>query len=340
MSGAYPDGMDAGESLPAPVPRHDPGDDETAGDDGRRRRDRGTHVADGLRGPRRRAGAARQAVFVMHDQAAPRSRYPFETVDKLLFCADKGVPSTYCPSPSPADGADHDAGPDQLASPRRCSASSCTSCGRLGPRSSSARAPTHSTWQRRSPRTIRRSSSAPTRWSARWRSGWTSPTGASADTRIRRSSTPKPAWRPTRSPSSPCSWAPTSTTTSAHWTSASSGSLAEVVLVAEFISRNRQLLKAIEVDDETLAVDVLKAVGPGGEFLGQRHTRKHLREEPVARQGPEPRQLRSLVRERRDRRHREVAPAGARAAGDARGRAAAGRPRRAARRGGAGWLTG
>ena len=57
-----------------------------------------------------------------------------------------------------------------------------------------------------------------------------------------------------------------------------SGSLAEVVLVAEFISRNRQLLKAIEVDDETLAVDVLKAVGPGGDYLGQRHTRKHLRE--------------------------------------------------------------
>ena len=52
-----------------------------------------------------------------------------------------------------------------------------------------------------------------------------------------------------------------------------SGSLAEVVLVAEFISRNRQLLKAIEVNDETLAVDVLKSVGPGGDFLGQRHTR-------------------------------------------------------------------
>ena len=56
-----------------------------------------------------------------------------------------------------------------------------------------------------------------------------------------------------------------------------SGSLAEVVLVAEFISRNRQLLKEIEVSDETLAVDVLKAVGPGGDFLGQRHTRRHLR---------------------------------------------------------------
>ncbi|HTX70893.1 MAG TPA: trimethylamine methyltransferase family protein, partial [Thermoleophilia bacterium] len=32
------------------------------------------------------------------------------------------------------------------------------------------------------------------------------------------------------------------------------------------------------VDDETLAVDVLRAVGAGGDFLGQRHTRRHLRE--------------------------------------------------------------
>jgi trimethylamine--corrinoid protein Co-methyltransferase len=56
-----------------------------------------------------------------------------------------------------------------------------------------------------------------------------------------------------------------------------SGSLAEVVLVADFISRNRQLLKEIEVSNATLAVDVLKAVGPGGDFLGQRHTRRHLR---------------------------------------------------------------
>jgi trimethylamine--corrinoid protein Co-methyltransferase len=47
--------------------------------------------------------------------------------------------------------------------------------------------------------------------------------------------------------------------------------------VAEFIARNRRLLAEIEVSDETLAVDVLKAVGPGGAFLGQRHTRRHLR---------------------------------------------------------------
>jgi trimethylamine--corrinoid protein Co-methyltransferase len=56
-----------------------------------------------------------------------------------------------------------------------------------------------------------------------------------------------------------------------------SGSLAEAVLVAEFIARDRRLLAEIEVSDETLAVDVLENVGPGGDFLGQRHTRRHLR---------------------------------------------------------------
>ncbi len=56
-----------------------------------------------------------------------------------------------------------------------------------------------------------------------------------------------------------------------------SGSLAEVVLVAEFIARDRRLLADVEVSDETLAVDVLRAVGPGGDYLGQRHTRRHLR---------------------------------------------------------------
>ena len=32
------------------------------------------------------------------------------------------------------------------------------------------------------------------------------------------------------------------------------------------------------VDDETLALDVIRAVGPGGNFLTQKHTRRHMRE--------------------------------------------------------------
>jgi trimethylamine--corrinoid protein Co-methyltransferase len=34
----------------------------------------------------------------------------------------------------------------------------------------------------------------------------------------------------------------------------------------------------LEVNDETLALDAVHAVGPGGHFLGQRHTRNHVRE--------------------------------------------------------------
>jgi len=38
------------------------------------------------------------------------------------------------------------------------------------------------------------------------------------------------------------------------------------------------MMKGIVVDDETLALDVIRAVGPGGNFLAQKHTRKHMRE--------------------------------------------------------------
>jgi len=38
-------------------------------------------------------------------------------------------------------------------------------------------------------------------------------------------------------------------------------------------------LRGIEVNDETLAVDVIKEVGPGGHFLAHKHTLKHLKTE-------------------------------------------------------------
>jgi trimethylamine--corrinoid protein Co-methyltransferase len=37
-------------------------------------------------------------------------------------------------------------------------------------------------------------------------------------------------------------------------------------------------MRGIEIKDETLALDVIAAVGPGNHFLGQKHTRKHMRE--------------------------------------------------------------
>ena len=38
------------------------------------------------------------------------------------------------------------------------------------------------------------------------------------------------------------------------------------------------MLRGIRVDDETLALDTIRAVGPGGDFLAQAHTKRHMRE--------------------------------------------------------------
>ena len=50
-----------------------------------------------------------------------------------------------------------------------------------------------------------------------------------------------------------------------------------VVIVDEIISMNRRAFEGIEVNDDTLAADVVAAVGPGGDFLRTRHTRAHVR---------------------------------------------------------------
>jgi trimethylamine--corrinoid protein Co-methyltransferase len=42
--------------------------------------------------------------------------------------------------------------------------------------------------------------------------------------------------------------------------------------------RARFALMEMDVNDETLAIDVTAAVGPGGHFLAQKHTRRHMRE--------------------------------------------------------------
>ncbi|HJW76385.1 MAG TPA: trimethylamine methyltransferase family protein [Thermoleophilia bacterium] len=55
------------------------------------------------------------------------------------------------------------------------------------------------------------------------------------------------------------------------------GSLEAIVITDEVIALNRRLLGGIRVDRETLALDVIAGVGSGGHYLGQRHTRRHLR---------------------------------------------------------------
>jgi len=55
------------------------------------------------------------------------------------------------------------------------------------------------------------------------------------------------------------------------------GSLELIVLTDEFLAMNRKLVAGVEVTPETLAVDVIRDVGPGGDFLSHRQTARQVR---------------------------------------------------------------
>ena len=50
-----------------------------------------------------------------------------------------------------------------------------------------------------------------------------------------------------------------------------------IVMDDELYHRARYALMAMDVDSEALALDVIQKVGPGGHFLAQKHTRRHMR---------------------------------------------------------------
>jgi trimethylamine--corrinoid protein Co-methyltransferase len=50
-----------------------------------------------------------------------------------------------------------------------------------------------------------------------------------------------------------------------------------IILDDELYHRARFALMDMEVSEETLALEVIQAVGPGGHYLAQKHTRKHLK---------------------------------------------------------------
>jgi trimethylamine--corrinoid protein Co-methyltransferase len=50
-----------------------------------------------------------------------------------------------------------------------------------------------------------------------------------------------------------------------------------IILDDELYHRARYALMAMDVSAETLALDVIQKVGPGGHYLGQKHTRTHMR---------------------------------------------------------------
>jgi len=55
-------------------------------------------------------------------------------------------------------------------------------------------------------------------------------------------------------------------------------SYAEMMMDCEIFSMIQKTMQGIVVDDETLALDTIAAVGPGGNFLKQKHTLKHMRD--------------------------------------------------------------
>jgi len=55
-------------------------------------------------------------------------------------------------------------------------------------------------------------------------------------------------------------------------------SYAEMMLDCEIFSIIHKVMQGIEVNDETLALGTIANVGPGGNFLSQKHTRQHMRD--------------------------------------------------------------
>ena len=57
------------------------------------------------------------------------------------------------------------------------------------------------------------------------------------------------------------------------------GSLESLVMNDEIIAMTRRIMRGVEVSDETLLLDLIDRVGPGGQFISEKHTAKHCRSE-------------------------------------------------------------
>jgi len=57
------------------------------------------------------------------------------------------------------------------------------------------------------------------------------------------------------------------------------GNPAAIVMCDEIISYVKRIMRGFEINEETLGLDIIKKIGPGGNFLAERHTLKHFRKE-------------------------------------------------------------
>ena len=53
----------------------------------------------------------------------------------------------------------------------------------------------------------------------------------------------------------------------------------QLLIDAEFVRMFKRVERGVEVNEDTLALDVIQAVGPAGNYLSQKHTRKYMRNE-------------------------------------------------------------
>ncbi len=61
--------------------------------------------------------------------------------------------------------------------------------------------------------------------------------------------------------------------------SAMTGSVFQLAAMDEAIGYSRRITRGIEVNEDTLAVDVIHTVGPNGHYLREKHTRRHYKTE-------------------------------------------------------------
>jgi trimethylamine--corrinoid protein Co-methyltransferase len=56
------------------------------------------------------------------------------------------------------------------------------------------------------------------------------------------------------------------------------GSMEMAVICNEIVGMISRIVQGVKVNEETLAVDIIKSVGPGGHYMSQKHTLEHVRE--------------------------------------------------------------
>ena len=58
-------------------------------------------------------------------------------------------------------------------------------------------------------------------------------------------------------------------------------SCTQAIIDDEIIEMARRIMEGFEISQDTIALDVIDAVGPGGNFLTQRHTKDHYMKEII-----------------------------------------------------------